>query len=105
LFDAFRPLYIFHLFINKNKTELNLAQFVVKNVYLSLDPAMRGWMNDVKYASRTSAAPFALGSSCADASLLAVRSIRSYIAPVKLGDVMRGQTVGQVSACARARAL
>lgn len=46
------------------------GQFVVKNVYLSLDPAMRGWMNDVK----------------------------SYIAPVKLGDVMRGQTVGQVIA-------
>jgi NADPH-dependent curcumin reductase CurA len=24
------------------------GQFVVKNFYLSLDPAMRGWMNDVK---------------------------------------------------------
>ena len=40
----------------------------VRIVYLSLDPAMRGWMNDVK----------------------------SYIAPVGIGEVMRAGGVGEV---------
>jgi NADPH-dependent curcumin reductase len=44
------------------------GQMLVKNLYLSLDPAMRGWMNDGK----------------------------SYIDPVKLGDVMRAGGLGQV---------
>jgi len=43
---------------------------VVKVLYISLDPAMRGWMNDAK----------------------------SYIAPVALGDVMRAGAVGRVVA-------
>eukprot|EP01130_Rhizamoeba_saxonica_P000582 TRINITY_DN10549_c0_g1_i1.p1 TRINITY_DN10549_c0_g1~~TRINITY_DN10549_c0_g1_i1.p1 ORF type:complete len:351 (-),score=85.15 TRINITY_DN10549_c0_g1_i1:71-1123(-) len=42
------------------------GQFVVQNIYLSLDPAMRVWMRDVP----------------------------SYLPPVQLGDVMRGMTVG-----------
>ncbi|MDY7093731.1 MAG: NADP-dependent oxidoreductase [Acidobacteriota bacterium] len=46
------------------------GEVLVRNVYLSLDPAMRGWMDDRK----------------------------SYIAPVKIGDVMRGLTVGVVEA-------
>ncbi|MGE8360479.1 NADP-dependent oxidoreductase [Pseudomonas sp.] len=46
------------------------GQILVKNAYLSLDPAMRGWMNDAK----------------------------SYIAPVGLGEVMRALGVGQVVA-------
>jgi len=46
------------------------GQILVKNQYLSLDPAMRGWMNDAK----------------------------SYIAPVAIGDVMRALGVGQVIA-------
>jgi NADPH-dependent curcumin reductase len=46
------------------------GQVLVKNLYISLDPAMRGWMNDGK----------------------------SYIDPVKLGDVMRAGGVGQVLA-------
>ena len=46
------------------------GQIVVKNQYLSLDPAMRGWMNEGK----------------------------SYIAPVGLGEVMRALGVGQVIA-------
>lgn len=37
------------------------GEILVKNLYLSLDPAMRGWMNEGK----------------------------SYIAPVALGQVMR----------------
>ena len=44
--------------------------FVVKTLYLSLDPAMRGWMNEG----------------------------RSYIAPVGIGDVMRAFAAGEVVA-------
>ena len=47
------------------------GEFVVKVLYLSLDPAMRGWMNDNK---------------------------ASYIPPVGLGDVMRALAVGRVVA-------
>jgi len=48
--------------------EVAAGQILVKNEYLSLDPAMRGWMNEGK----------------------------SYIAPVNLGDVMRALGVGKV---------
>ena len=44
------------------------GQVFIKNLYLSLDPAMRGWMNDAK----------------------------SYIPPVGLGEVMRAGGVGTV---------
>lgn len=44
------------------------GQVLVRNIWLSLDPAMRGWMNEG----------------------------RSYIAPVGIGEVMRGGTVGEV---------
>ena len=47
------------------------GEIVVKNLYISLDPAMRGWMNESK---------------------------ASYIPPVELGDVMRAIAVGQVVA-------
>ncbi len=50
--------------------ELQAGQIRVKNHYLSLDPAMRGWMNEGK----------------------------SYIPPVGLGEVMRALGVGQVEA-------
>ncbi|MCQ3031774.1 NADP-dependent oxidoreductase [Pseudomonas syringae] len=50
--------------------ELASGQILVKNHYLSLDPAMRGWMNEGK----------------------------SYIAPVGLGEVMRALGVGEVIA-------
>jgi NADPH-dependent curcumin reductase len=46
------------------------GQVLVKVLYLSLDPAMRGWMNDG----------------------------RSYIAPVGVGDVMRALAAGRVVA-------
>lgn len=45
------------------------GEFVVKVEYLSLDPAMRGWLNDVK----------------------------SYVPPVKLGSVMRAHGVGRIT--------
>ena len=46
------------------------GQLLVRNLYLSLDPAMRGWMNDA----------------------------RSYVPPVGLGEVMRAGAVGVVEA-------
>lgn len=44
------------------------GQVLVRNILLSLDPAMRGWMNDRK----------------------------SYVPPIGIGEVMRGLTVGEV---------
>ena len=44
------------------------GEVLVRVHYVSLDPAMRGWMNDAK----------------------------SYIPPVGLGEVMRAGTVGEV---------
>ena len=44
------------------------GELVIKQEYISLDPAMRGWMNDAK----------------------------SYIPPVQLGEVMRAGSIGTV---------
>ncbi|GAA4473633.1 NADP-dependent oxidoreductase [Rhodococcus olei] len=46
------------------------GEFTVRVEYLSLDPAMRGWLNDV----------------------------RSYVPPVGIGEVMRAHAVGRVHA-------
>jgi NADPH-dependent curcumin reductase CurA len=46
------------------------GEVLIRNLYLSLDPAMRGWMN----------------------------AGRSYIEPVEIGDVMRAGAVGKVLA-------
>ena len=48
--------------------ELEENQFIIKNEFISLDPAMRGWLNDT----------------------------RSYIKPVQIGDVMRAGTIGKI---------
>jgi len=48
--------------------DLDDGQFLVKVDFLSLDPAMRGWLNDV----------------------------RSYIPPVQIGSVMRAHGIGTV---------
>ncbi|MFI8482645.1 NADP-dependent oxidoreductase [Pseudomonas sp. NPDC078700] len=57
-------------FVESPLAEPGEGQIVVKNAFLSLDPAMRGWMNDAK----------------------------SYIPPVGLGEVMRALGVGEVIA-------
>ena len=44
------------------------GELLIKNRYISLDPAMRGWMNDA----------------------------RSYVPPIKLGEVFRALAVGEV---------
>ena len=54
--------------IELGKPELSKGQILIKVHYISLDPAMRGWMNDAK----------------------------SYIAPVAIGEVMRAGGVGEV---------
>ncbi len=55
--------------VNEQSVEpLKEGEILVKNKFISLDPAMRGWMNEG----------------------------RSYIPPVQLGDVMRAFTVGEV---------
>ena len=46
------------------------GEFVVRNLFISLDPAMRGWMNEGK----------------------------SYVPPVQIGEVMRAGAVGKVIA-------
>ena len=51
------------------------GQFVVQVRYLSLDPAMRGWMNEA----------------------------RSYIRPVEIGEVMRAGGAGRPPALHRPR--
>ena len=48
--------------------ELKPGEVLIENHYISLDPAMRGWMNDRK----------------------------SYLPPVQIGEVMRAGTVGKV---------
>ncbi|KAK1635824.1 zinc-binding dehydrogenase [Colletotrichum phormii] len=50
--------------------DLKDGEILIENWYLSLDPAMRGWLNDR----------------------------RSYLPPVQIGEIMRGATVGRVLA-------
>ena len=50
--------------------DLGEGELVVRVIYISLDPAMRGWMNDR----------------------------RSYIPPVQIGEVMRALALGRVAA-------
>lgn len=57
---------------NKSLTGSDLSenQVLVRVDYLSLDPAMRGWLNDA----------------------------RSYVPPVRIGEVMRGNSIATVVA-------
>lgn len=53
-----------------SEKDLKDDQVLVEALYLSLDPAMRGWLNDA----------------------------RSYVPPVQIGEVMRGAILGKVLA-------
>ncbi len=55
-------------YVEEPVPDLGEGEVLVKVLYLSLDPAMRGWMNDV----------------------------RSYVPPVRIGEVMRAGGVGRV---------
>jgi NADPH-dependent curcumin reductase CurA len=57
-------------FIDEPVRDPGAGQILVKNLYVSLDPAMRGWMNEGK----------------------------SYVPPVGIGEVMRAGAVGRVIA-------
>ncbi len=55
-------------YVEEPVPELQDGQVLVKILYVSLDPAMRGWMNEG----------------------------RSYVPPVQIGEVMRAATAGEV---------
>ncbi|CAF9942305.1 hypothetical protein IMSHALPRED_003468 [Imshaugia aleurites] len=55
---------------NLSEDDLKDGQALVETIYLSLDPAMRGWLNDT----------------------------RSYVPPVQVGAVMRGAVIARVVA-------
>jgi NADPH-dependent curcumin reductase CurA len=55
-------------YVVEDVPELGDDELLIRNVYLAFEPAMRGWLNDVK----------------------------SYVPPVQLGEVMRASTVGRV---------
>jgi NADPH-dependent curcumin reductase CurA len=55
-------------FVEEPVPEIGEGEYLVRNLYISFDPAMRGWMEDRA----------------------------SYIPPVQLGEVMRAGTVGQI---------
>jgi NADPH-dependent curcumin reductase len=55
-------------YVEERVPDLEEGEVLVKVLYISLDPAMRGWMNEG----------------------------RSYVPPVEIGEVMRAGTVGQV---------
>ncbi|MBP6620053.1 MAG: NADP-dependent oxidoreductase [Leadbetterella sp.] len=57
--------------------EITEGEILVKTKYISIDPAMRGWMNDSK----------------------------SYIKPVELGETMRALAVGEIIASKNSRFL
>jgi NADPH-dependent curcumin reductase len=51
-----------------NENSLSVGEFLIKTHFISLDPAMRGWISEAK----------------------------SYIAPVQIDEVMRASTAGEV---------
>jgi len=55
--------------VTEQLRDLQAGEVLIKNLYISLDPAMRGWMNESK---------------------------NSYMPPVAIGEVMRALAVGQV---------
>ncbi len=55
-------------YVEEPLPDLDPNEFLIRNVYLAFEPAMRGWLNDVK----------------------------SYVPPVQIGEVMRASTVGRV---------
>jgi NADPH-dependent curcumin reductase CurA len=56
-------------FVEAPIPEIGEGEYLVRNLYISFDPAMRGWMEDRP----------------------------SYMPPVQLGEVMRAGTVGQIA--------
>lgn len=55
-------------YVEEDLADITEGELLVRNIYFAFEPAMRGWLNDVK----------------------------SYVPPVQIGEVMRASTVGQV---------
>ena len=55
-------------YVETSLGDIDDGELLVRNIFFAFEPAMRGWLNDVK----------------------------SYVPPVQLGEVMRASTVGQV---------
>ncbi|THZ00262.1 NAD(P)-binding protein [Aureobasidium pullulans] len=62
------------------ESDLKDGQVIFRSLYLSLDPAMRGWLN---------------GMSSTDVK---IQDTRSYVPPVQIGEIMRGVAIGTVEA-------
>ena len=54
--------------IDEPLPDIGEGEFLIRNIYLAFEPAMRGWLNDEK----------------------------SYLPPVQISEVMRANSVGQV---------
>jgi hypothetical protein len=82
----------FELKENPILTEADLkdGQVLLETLYLSLDPAMRAWLNGNT--------PFATSHISRDPYTESSTDVRSYVPPVQIGEVMRGATIGRVVA-------
>lgn len=80
----------FKLVTNPRPTESSLKdnEVLVENIYLSIDAAMRSWMNGNR-------PPFLDGKLYISDSL-PPQDARSYMPPVPLGAPMRGLTISRV---------
>jgi NADPH-dependent curcumin reductase CurA len=69
------------------EADLKDGTVLVEALYLSLDPAMRGWLNGKSHSE-----PYD--------HVIVIRSpdARSYVPPVAIGEVMRGAIIGKVLA-------
>ena len=74
-------------------SDLKDDEVILETLYLSLDPAMRGWMRGTQRPYNIQ-----LRISCKLLLTHHFKDTRSYIPPVKIGEIMRGGTVGRVIA-------
>ena len=72
------------------EADLKDGQVLMETLYLSLDPAMRGWLNGNT--------PFATSHISRDPYTEPSTDVPSYVPPVKIGEVMRGGSIGRVVA-------
>lgn len=74
-----------------SEKDLKDGQVLVESIYLSLDPAMRGWLNGCTLIP--------IVKHVTDFDIDA----RSYLPPVQIGEVMRGFVIGKVLASKSAK--
>lgn len=80
-----------------SESDLKDGEVLLEARYLSLDPAMRGWLNGKLYYEQ-----YLQTSSALNRLLMKYVSVpidaRSYIPPVQINETMRGQVIGVVKA-------